>query len=252
MAASPPETPRALLTAWPERVGLPAQLLNGLPAIVGVFAMEGHPAFGVAVLAALSGSQRSVARMRAYEGALTEALRDLGFRMDLTRVAPANVDHTAEQVRLLQGTLTPPQIDQLGRLFEELMRSTDAEWHDMLLRAVRAVVKDGVEEVTRHTILAQLSWLGPAPLRELQRLKDRPTRTRPDKRVREATPAQVVLLTVGFIREGGADAHEGPVNVAMVRVPAAESQLHGEYRLTSVGLAALRLFGPIDLSNTPG
>ena len=250
MPAAPTETPRALLAAWPARTGLPAALLAGLPASVVLFAVEGHPAFGVAVLTALSGSHQAVARMRAYEGALHDALRDLGFRMDVAYEGPAGgvVDRLADQIRLLQGTLTPAQVDQLGRIFEALMSATDADWHELLLRAVRAVVKDVVEEVSGRIVVARLSVLSPGTLAELQRLRDRPDRPRTRTRPRELTAAQVVLLTLGFVREGGVAPHEGPANVAAVRVPSADPPAAGELRLTPLGFAALRLFGPIDLN----
>lgn len=248
-----PETPRAQFTAWPERVGLPGRIVAGLPPVVALFSLEAQPAFGVAVLAALSGSLRSLLKMREFETAVEDALRDLGFRLDLGVGEAPGGDVLGERVELLRGTLSPAQVDQLGVLFEDYMRTTDPEWLDLARRAVRAVVKDAVDEGSRRTIVARLPLLSVPHLRELQRLRDRPERVRSrlTVRSREANPLLSVLVHVGFIREAPvAEPAEASPTVATVRVgdtKAGDTKAGDtELRPTALGLAALRLLGPIE------
>lgn len=241
------ESARQILQAWPERSGLPASLLAPLPAVVALFAIEGQPAFGVGVLASMSASGRARTKMREFGAAVDEALRDLGFRGDLgpETEGPTNPMVAGERVDLLRGTLSTTQIDQLGVLFEDYMRSSDADWTGVVLRAVRAVVKDAVDEGTRRTIIGRLPSLSSAHLRELQRLKDKPERARPrlGRRLPEVSALQVVLLQAGLIREAPA-ADDPPTGARLGEPPKPETEL----RITSLGLAALRMFGPMELT----
>lgn len=243
-----PETLRSHFQHWPERTGLPAALATSLPTFLTLFALEGLPAWGVAVLSALSGSERARRKMRDFGGAVDAALRDLGFRGD---VGPgvdgaANPELAAERVNLLQETLSSAQLDQLGVLFEDYMRSSDPEWGEVVLRAARAVVKDAVDEGARRTVVARLPLLSLPHLRELQRIKERPERTRPrlGRRPPEATALQVVLLQAGLVKE--VPTGEDPPTGAAFRA-AEPPRNETELRPTTLGLAALRMFGPIEI-----
>lgn len=245
------ENPRTFVQSWPERVGLPARLVNSLPPVVVLFGLDAKPAFGVAVLAALSGSTRAVLKMREFESAVDEALRDLGFRLDLPSSTQDPAERTAERVELLHGTLSAGQIDQLGILFEDYLRTTDEEWLEIVRRAARAVVKDAVDEGTRRTILARLSQLSLAHLRELARLRDRPDSVRPrlGVRSRDNSPLQATLLHIGMIRE--APVGEATDAVPVGGPPRSYDPRAGEMEIrpTSLGLTALRLLGPIDVGS---
>jgi hypothetical protein len=247
------DTPKSFLRAWSERTGLPASLLSGMSATIGLFGLQGLPAFGAAVLALLSGSSRAVSKMREFEGAVEEALRDLGFRMDLgaADMSAGGADALAERISLLQSTLSGAQTDQLGVLFEDYLRSSNAEYLEVVRRAVRAVVKDAVDEGTRRTVLSRLPSLSMAHLRELQRIKDRPdrSRTRLGVRSREPNALHVVLLNVGFVREVlPGEVPDAPTAAATVRMQADAGRGDPDLRPTALGLAAIRLLGPIELT----
>lgn len=234
------ESAHELLRAWPERTGLPSAVVERMPAAVALFALDGHPAFGTAVLASLGGGGRAVLRMRAFEGAVEEGLRELGFRLDVGGANGNALQLLAARVELLRDSLSAGQVDQLGALFEDFARTSEPEWQELLLRAVRVVVKDTVDEGTRRAVIVRLPSLGMPHLRELARLRERPERARGRilARPRELTALQSALQHVGFVREAPVADEAGRVG---------EARGETELRPTTLGLAALRVLGPIEV-----
>lgn len=222
------------------KLGLPEKLVGVLPPLVVLFAVGGLPAAGIGVLTAMTLSEIGRRKMRDFSRTVEV---ELGVVEGQLRDEIEDVEKDAENLRRrvddLDQRLRQSQVEQLGRLFEEYMRSLDGEWLTWLRAAAKGVVSEGDSDERHRVVIGSLRSLTPAHVRELLRLTSVAPRAQfqglSASEIEVAEACHSALLATGFVAIEEAEV----ANEQRIGMPV--TGLLRWYKVTHLGQAALDL-----------